>query len=250
MANLPTMDERIHTLGVKYLSRAFYLPEDVLLTELRPILRDNRHQWKQLQKYNEIWKLLPLPPEDASPRDLKSTNRTYRTTNLHKLQQGPNAGVLIKACHSKLGVDQIFFLPMTSQERSRLLCWWMGWLPGKPIQCTNCNSHRTSRHHLIECLDIAYQLDLPPDILPNPINHLLNKLPHKPPSNPQTILFLQQTWPKLMVALEQLDKVCHPDPNDDIPADPELGQQFVDWLTPPPPFLPSHDLSLDYILHL
>ncbi|KAG2217128.1 hypothetical protein INT45_011911 [Circinella minor] len=85
MANLPTMDERIHTLGVKYLSRAFYLPEDALLTELRPILRDNRHRWKQLQKYNEIWKLLPLPPEDASPRDLKSTIHTYRTTNLHKL---------------------------------------------------------------------------------------------------------------------------------------------------------------------
>ncbi|KAG2215015.1 hypothetical protein INT45_014334, partial [Circinella minor] len=75
-------------------------------------------------------KLLPLPHEDASPRDRKSTICTYRTTNLHKLQQGPNAGVLIKACCSKLGVDSIFFLPMTSRERSRLLCWQMGWLPG------------------------------------------------------------------------------------------------------------------------
>ena len=53
-----------------------------------------------------------------------------------------------------------------------------------------------------------------------------------------------------MVAIEQLDKVCHPDPNDDIPPDPELGQQFVDWLTPPPPTLPSYDPSTDYILHL
>ncbi|KAG2225578.1 hypothetical protein INT45_013689 [Circinella minor] len=183
MVNLPTMDERVHTLGVKYLSRAFYLPDDALLTELRPILRDNRHRWKQLQKYNEIWKLLPLPPEDASARDLKSTIRTYRTNNLKKIQQGPNTGVFIKACRPKLGVDPIFFLPMTSGER-----------------------YQENRSN--------------------------------------------QTWPKLMVALEQLDKVCHPDPNDDIPADPELGQQFVDWLTPPPPFLPSHDPSLDYILHL
>ena len=184
MANLPTMDERIHTLGAKYLSRAFYLPDDALLTQLRPILRDQRHQWNKLQKFNTIWKLLPLPPEDATSRDLKSSIRTYRINNLKKLQQGPNAGVLIKACRTTLGIDPIFFLPMSSRERSRLLRWRMGWLPGKPIQCTNCNNNRTSRHHLIECLDIAYQLDLPPDARPNPIDHLLNKLPRKPPKNP------------------------------------------------------------------
>ena len=110
------------------------------------------------------------------------------------------------------------------------------------------SSHQS--HHLIECLDIDYQLDLPLDASPNPIDHLINKLPRKPPKNPQTILFWQQQWPKLMVALEELDKVCHPDPMDDIPPDPELGLQFVDWLTPPPPSSPSNDPSMDYIINL
>ena len=83
MANLPTMDERTHTLGAKYLDRAYnYLPEYALLTKLRPVLRDKRHQWKQLHKFNKTWKLLPTPPEEASSQDLKSSIRTYRTTNL------------------------------------------------------------------------------------------------------------------------------------------------------------------------
>ena len=215
------------------------------MAQLRPILRDKRHQWNLLQKYNNIWKLLPSPPEDASPKDIKSTIRTYRTNNLQKLQQGSNAGVLISACRTTLGIDPIFFLPMTSRERSRLLHWWMGWLLGKPVQCTNYNNHRTSRHHLIECLDIVYPLDTPPDASPNPIDYLLNKLPRKQPKNPSTILFWEQHWPKLMVALEGLDRVCHLDSNNDIPDDPELGLQFIEWLTPPPPSLPPlSDLTI------
>ncbi|KAI9497892.1 hypothetical protein BDB00DRAFT_925577 [Zychaea mexicana] len=189
-----------------YLTRACDLPDDALLTQLRTYL--------------------------------KSSVRTYRATNLRKLQEGPNTGVLMSACRRSLELGPTFFLAidmyqscntgmfgqvnlsyitMTFRKRNHLLRWRMGWLSVERIQCTNCNNNHTSHHHLIECLDIAYQLDLPSDAAPNPIDHLFNKLP----------------------PLEQLDKIFHPDLNDDIPDDPELGLQlFVGWLTAPPPILP------------
>lgn len=44
-----------------------------------------------------------------------------------------------------------------------------------------------------------------------------------------------------MIALEELDKICHPEPNDEIPPDSDLGRQCLDWLIPPPPSDPPND---------
>ncbi|KAG2227275.1 hypothetical protein INT45_008519 [Circinella minor] len=37
---------------------------------------------------------------------------------------------LLGCCLSKLSVDPIMWLPMTNQEQSQCIRWWLGWLPG------------------------------------------------------------------------------------------------------------------------
>ena len=245
MANLPTMTERAQTLGAKYLLRAYDLPADALLTLLRPRLHSQRHQWHKLHHHNLIWKLLPPPPESSQTTALREAIRIFRLNNLLSLQRGEKAGVLIAACRPDLGIDPILFLPMSARERSRLLRWRMGWLPGKPIPCTHCHSDRTSRHHLLACLSVADELDVDMDCEPNPIDYLLNQLPRHRPRDRATITYWNYHWPRLMVIMEQIDRICfvpppsssstleEDSPPPSIPDDPDLGLQFLEWLDPP-----------------
>lgn len=232
MAGLPTMEERVEILRAKFLARAFYLPDDSLFSILRPLLRAASHLWPALIKSSLIWNSLPSPPQDADRHTFNQTIKTLRLANLKTRQNDPHSGVLINAARPTLGVDPIFWLPMTNHERSRLLRWRMGWLPGRPITC-RCSAARTSRHHLIDCLDIAYQLDLPTDVTPNPIDHLLNKLPRRLPFSPRIINDWNHHWPRLMAIMADIDQVCHPD--EEKPEAEDSGQQFLDWINPPPP---------------
>ncbi|KAG2214749.1 hypothetical protein INT45_002988, partial [Circinella minor] len=51
MGNIPTMSERIVTLGAKFLNRLSYLPDDALITMLKPFFTNKRfHQLPKLQQ--------------------------------------------------------------------------------------------------------------------------------------------------------------------------------------------------------
>ncbi|EIE80717.1 hypothetical protein RO3G_05422 [Rhizopus delemar RA 99-880] len=58
--------------------------------------------------------------------------------------------VLIRACRPVLRVDPILYLPASRADRSRLIRWRMGWIPGKPAPCS-CGLGDTSRSHLMVC---------------------------------------------------------------------------------------------------
>ncbi|KAI7863121.1 hypothetical protein BDF14DRAFT_1846892, partial [Spinellus fusiger] len=70
--------------------------------------------------------------------------------------------VLIQQCCPLLEVDPVLFLPATRAERSCLVCWYLGWLPGVPVECS-CGHDHTFCCHLCEYLCIPESLwdDLP-----------------------------------------------------------------------------------------
>ncbi|KAI7873535.1 hypothetical protein K492DRAFT_115027, partial [Lichtheimia hyalospora FSU 10163] len=160
-----------------FLIRAFSLPDDALLPIMRPIISDSQvHLWHKLITTNTIWNKLPPPPQDSDKHTFKTTVKKMRVEHFMDMRANPHSGILLTNLRTSLSLDPILFLPMTARERSRLLRWRMGWLPGKPIQCI-CGEDHTSRRHLYTCLDVAARLHISPTISPNPIDHFLNKLP-------------------------------------------------------------------------
>ena len=242
MIALPTMAERVQILGAKFLIRAHALPPDALLAQLRPRLRDQRHLWRKLLTKNELWSRLPTPPEDADKRTLNIAIHNLRTAHLEQLRNDQHAGVLISAARPTLGLDPILWLPMSTRERSRLLRWRMGWLPGKPTLC-KCERSRTSRHHLISCLQAATVLQVPATAQPNPIDYVLNQLPRRPPRSQRIKDFWTIRWPRLMDLMADIDNYCHP-ALVNWPEDEDIGQQFLTWLDPPPPTALTSSLPL------
>lgn len=259
MADLPTMGERIAILGAKFLLRLQELPSDALLPTLQPHIRNARLHLLPKLKTNPLWLALPDPPSERPTTDLKIAIANFRLTNLGKMRAQDKGGVLISAYRDHLGGDPILWLPMTSRERSRLIRWRMGWLPGKPQPCKNCNVHRTSRHHLIDCYNAADKLGVRADIKPNPIDYVLNTLPRKqPPPRAHSAPFSERykfwsvLWPAIAALMLDFDSICQPD--QDFSAakdDPALGQQFLQWLDnrlPPPdtdPIPPDSNISAD-----
>ncbi|KAG1390575.1 hypothetical protein G6F58_012950 [Rhizopus delemar] len=76
--------------------------------------------------------------------------------------------VLLRACRPALVVDPILYVPATRAERSLLVHWRLGWLPGKPEDCP-CGRDRRSRRHFLEC-----------DLIPS---FLWSDLPRCPPGS-------------------------------------------------------------------
>ncbi|CDH60967.1 predicted protein [Lichtheimia corymbifera JMRC:FSU:9682] len=59
LANLPHMEDRITILQAKFLLRAHNLPDDSLLHNLQPIIRNRKTRtgsWRSLLSTNTIWK--------------------------------------------------------------------------------------------------------------------------------------------------------------------------------------------------
>ncbi|KAG2206796.1 hypothetical protein INT45_009302 [Circinella minor] len=243
------MSERIVTLGAKFLNRLSYLPDDALITMLKPFFTNKRfHQLPKLQQ-NKLWLSLPEPRDSLPSGALKKAISDMRQQHHIQNCNASKGNILISACRLQIGVDPILWLPMTARERSRLIRWRMGWLPGKPQRCSNCSNTCTSRHHLIDCLDVASVLGVDPSCKPNPIDFLLNRLPRRQPS-PRSIIadpypaviYWSKHWPVLAQLMLDIDTICHPEEDfTTSQTDPELGQQFLQWLdnrispSPPPP---------------
>ncbi|KAG0748422.1 hypothetical protein G6F24_015395 [Rhizopus arrhizus] len=114
--------------------------------------------------------------------------------------------VLLRACRPALVVDPILYVPATRAERSLLVRWRLGWLPGKPEDCP-CGRDRRSRRHFLECDLISSFLwsDLPrcpPGCYP--IDFALSSLPlgrsaRCPP-----------WWSSLLLMLWHIQRLCRP----------------------------------------
>ncbi|KAG0848852.1 hypothetical protein G6F17_011287 [Rhizopus arrhizus] len=115
---------------------------------------------------NPLFLALPSPPPSFDAR-LKTFFRQYRERQVISLVTSTTQ-VLLRACRPALVVDPILYVPATRAERSLLVHWRLGWLPGKPEDCP-CGRDRRSRRHFLEC-----------DLIPS---FLWSDLPRCPPGS-------------------------------------------------------------------
>ncbi|KAG2191319.1 hypothetical protein INT47_007110, partial [Mucor saturninus] len=104
---------------------------------LRQVITTRDTHFKKLQKRNEIWQSLPLPPANS---------RTLPTFITEKLLREA-----ISMCRSNIKNDPIMYLPMHNVERSRIIRWRMGWLPGRPTTYTPTTTS-TNNYHITDQL--------------------------------------------------------------------------------------------------
>ncbi|CDH60968.1 hypothetical protein RO3G_09771 [Lichtheimia corymbifera JMRC:FSU:9682] len=120
---------------------------------------------------------------------------------------------------------------MSKRERSRCVRWRLGWLPGgKPTKCPHCNTtNRTTREHLIQCLQVHQQLAVPPTTK-DPISWMLNQLPTSKPRSPERCQYWIKQWPILCKILAQIDSIQHNIIQQHDSTQQPHGQSFIQWL--------------------
>ena len=59
------MEERVEILRAKFITRAYYLPDNSLLSTLQPLLHATSHLWPTLIESSTICSNLPSPLQDA-----------------------------------------------------------------------------------------------------------------------------------------------------------------------------------------
>ncbi|CAO3683568.1 unnamed protein product [Umbelopsis ramanniana] len=195
MCDLPTMTERTLILGMKFCARLEDLPEDCLLVLLKPLaLPYGRLTFLQ---NNPLYLSLPSP----TPLTLKPYITAFRMERLAIDRVHPKKKLLSR-CLPTLGIDPVLTVPATRRERSRLIRWRIGWLPGKPDDCP-CSLDRTSPRHLAECFLLPPSLWEPLPSSPNthPIDSALNKIPepHRP---------APPFWSSLLLLLYEIEQLC------------------------------------------
>ncbi|KAG1081874.1 hypothetical protein G6F42_022783 [Rhizopus arrhizus] len=175
ITNLPSMSFRADTLVLKFCRRFEGLPEDCLLFLLSqsvPVSLLSRLRKRRI--------VLDCPSDVSSSSRLASWLRRYRQDQFQSFLQSTSQ-VLIRACRPVLRVDPILYLPASRADRSRLIRWRMGWIPGKPAPCS-CGLGDTSRSHLMVCTLVPSALWCclpvpPPDYVGHHIDYVLNLLP-------------------------------------------------------------------------
>jgi len=213
ICNLPTMRQRTTVLVFKFCLRLHRLPPDCLISLLSPLVPYHR---LALLRRNILYKANPPQP----PPNIKQIIRTYRQ---EQLQRDRNNHVLISGCRPTIGTDPILTVPATRRERSRLLRWRLGWLPGKPRECS-CGTDHVSRRHIMECpLIPAHLWDTlplpPPESTHNAVDFAISALPASPTSPPPF-------WSDLLTILLFADRLIHPDTT--FPEEPVPGSSWID----------------------
>ncbi|KAG1296192.1 hypothetical protein G6F64_013227 [Rhizopus arrhizus] len=171
MTTLPSMHHRIDVLTTRFCLRARSLPGSCLLSLLSrtlPVSRIKVHLDK-----NPLFLALPSPPPSSDAR-LKTFFRQYRERQVISLVTSTTQ-VLLRACRPALVVDPILYVPASRAERSLLVRWRLGWLPGKPEDCP-CGRDRRSRRHFLEC-----------DLIPS---FLWSDLPRCPPGSLSSLVVI------------------------------------------------------------
>jgi hypothetical protein len=212
MCDLPTMQSRAITLTFKFCVRLTHLPDDCLLSLLSPILHAKCRL--PLLRRNPLYAALPSPFQ----MDIKPIILAHRQAELELLRQ---SHILVHGCRPEIGVDPILLVPMTRRERSRLLRWRLGWLPGKPRACL-CGIDHTSRRHLMECQLLSQHLW---QALPYPSDGS-NHLDFAISQISANINHAPAYWPALLTLLHQIDQLCLVEGT--LPAEANPGSS---WMT-------------------
>ncbi|KAG1486873.1 hypothetical protein G6F54_013025 [Rhizopus delemar] len=202
VTTLPSMHHRIDVLTTRFCLRARSLPRSCLLSLMVssvPACRLTIH----LQN-NPLFLALPSPAPSSDTR-LKTFFRQYRERQLTSLLTSTTQ-VLLRACRPALVVDPVLYVPATRAERSLLVRWRLGWLPGKPEDCP-CGRDRRSRRHFLEC-----------DLIPS---FLWSDLPRCPPGSYPIDFALSSLplgrsarcppwWSSLLLMLWYIQRLCRP----------------------------------------
>ncbi|KAG1026132.1 hypothetical protein G6F25_012713 [Rhizopus arrhizus] len=216
MTTLPSMHHRIDVLTTRFCLRARCLPGSCLLSLLSTTLPVSRIK-VHLDK-NPLFLALPSPPPSSDAR-LKTFFRQYRERQVTSIVTSTTQ-VLLRACRPALVVDPILYVPATRAERSLLVRWRLGWLPGKPEDCP-CGRDRRSRRHFLEC-----------DLIPS---FLWSDLPRCPPGCYPIDFALSSLplgrsarcppwWSSLLLMLWHIQRLCRPDRN--LPIDSSPGASW------------------------
>ncbi|KAI7903950.1 uncharacterized protein BX663DRAFT_530594 [Cokeromyces recurvatus] len=125
-------------------------------------------------------------------------------------------------------IDPILWLPMTNTERSQVLRWRLGWIPGGISRpCPYHPSQTFSRTHSIECLHMHHRLQMPRTVT-DPLCFLLNQLLTKKLKCSQDMAHWTIRWPVICIILHEMNYLFH----ERLPPDPpsEPGLLLVKWL--------------------
>lgn len=232
MNKIPELAQRKEILCAKNILRSQYVPEDSLLALfIQQIYTNQTFYFNKLKQKNTIWQALISTnndPQTISTMDLKKQINSWL---LDKLIQDQSHQFYLGQCRNKISNDPIMFIPMTVRQRSRIIRFRMGWLPGEPKACRNCNiGNRTTRPHLTRCLDMHNRLNIP-IITISPIDAILNKLPSKKPTSATTIRYWENKWPVMTEILNTLEQLCLPE-DVEFNQDPEEQDPFLKWIAP------------------
>jgi hypothetical protein len=220
MTKIPSVNWRIDALVTKYCIRVPFLPRNCLLVLLQNALGTQTLLNTTLRP-NRLYQSLPdpLPPSPSAIKKLFMQDRQ----NLFTTFLNTTDRVLAKACRPNIEYDPILYLPARRIDRSRLIRWRMGWLPGHPHDCT-CTLDHTSRRHFdkYECEAIP---SLPWNDLPScppethAIDHAINLLPTK-------VSNYCSYWPSLLTLLWYIE--CNVNPTAFYKEDTDTGALWRD----------------------
>ncbi|KAG1150279.1 hypothetical protein G6F37_000107 [Rhizopus arrhizus] len=222
LINQPTMKERIHILQTKFLLRSLDVPDDTLLFQLLPYIRISARgsQWYKLTT-SPLWRLCTVQDvEQIDKRRFRAIRQEYLQKSLEQRCDNTNS-VLLSACRVDLKVDPILWLLMTPVERSCLLRWRLGWLPGGlPRPCIYHPFDLLTRTHAIECLHMHRRLQMP-RYIPDSLSFLLNKLPtsRKKPTDKNRSKHITWSirWLIICQILHELDYLHYDQISSDVP---------------------------------
>ncbi|KAI9249700.1 hypothetical protein BDA99DRAFT_542008 [Phascolomyces articulosus] len=100
---------------------------------------------------------------------------------------------------------------MSPKDRSRVVRWRIGFLPGKPVQCwCQRDGALTTISHLMECFCVHPLLDVPITMTIDPISYILNKFPKNPPQQQNQKEYRSRIWSLICSLLFDIDNCCHP----------------------------------------
>ncbi|CAO3657317.1 unnamed protein product [Mucor hiemalis] len=177
----------------------------------------NRSLWCKLANTN-LWRNhCARNLQTLDKKQFLSLRRKFTEEQFLKLYEDTDS-TLLPSLRRELTVDPILWPPMTTSERSRILRWRLGWLPGgRPKECIYYPGRNWSRRHTFTCLKVHSRLYLPLTI-EDPISFLLNQLPLKKPPRTTLSQAWVYTWLILRTILHELDYYFH----DECPPPPKI----------------------------
>ncbi|KAI9473771.1 MAG: hypothetical protein EXX96DRAFT_652531 [Benjaminiella poitrasii] len=187
-------------------------------------------QWRKLHN-TALAKTLPEPFDRLNASEFRQYCRTFLQQNfIFTLQQ--RYSKLLSCCRPSPSLDPILWIPMQPIERSRLIRWSLGWLPGGSPRPCLCGLHKLTKQHVISCLHMHFSLHIPLE-MEDPISCVLNRIPTRPSRLLHTQTYWTLHWVALYRLLYKVDMIQHGTNYDPTALTTlSLDSAFLSWITP------------------